>query len=176
MQSSYEFPGRYARWSLGFVDPPLVITGRGLECTIEALNSRGKVLLPAVRNALEQNAGENGFIKSLEACSEGGNTGDELDSAENKLKVRVVDPPSTCSLFKVGTDSLACMELLATTSLFSLNRSSYPKSVTRTRGILSYTFRTKYLLSIKTKETRGGFRMSFVTKADPRKEWRDRAF
>jgi len=94
MQSSYEFPGRYARWSLGFVDPPLVITGRGLECTIEALNSRGKVLIPAVRNALEQNAGENGFIKSLEACSEGGNTGDELDSAENKLKVRVVDPPS----------------------------------------------------------------------------------
>ena len=28
LQSSYEFPGRYARWSLGFVDPPLEVSGR----------------------------------------------------------------------------------------------------------------------------------------------------
>src|SRR6202035_4135419 len=27
--SSFEFPGRYTRWDMGFVDPPLVFTVRG---------------------------------------------------------------------------------------------------------------------------------------------------
>ena len=27
--SSFEFPGRYTRWDMGFVDPPLVFTARG---------------------------------------------------------------------------------------------------------------------------------------------------
>eukprot|EP00614_Pseudopedinella_elastica_P015350 CAMPEP_0172582350 /NCGR_PEP_ID=MMETSP1068-20121228/1770_1 /TAXON_ID=35684 /ORGANISM="Pseudopedinella elastica, Strain CCMP716" /LENGTH=831 /DNA_ID=CAMNT_0013375675 /DNA_START=47 /DNA_END=2542 /DNA_ORIENTATION=- len=54
--SSYEFPGRYARWTLGFVNPPLRITGRGRDFTITALNSRGKVLLPAVEAALSSDA------------------------------------------------------------------------------------------------------------------------
>ena len=27
--SSFEFPGRYTRWDMGFVDPPLVLTARG---------------------------------------------------------------------------------------------------------------------------------------------------
>ena len=26
--SSFEFPGRYTRWDMGFVDPPLVLTAR----------------------------------------------------------------------------------------------------------------------------------------------------
>ena len=46
--SSFEFPGRYTRWDMGFVDPPLVLTARGREFTIEALNQRGAVLLPAI--------------------------------------------------------------------------------------------------------------------------------
>lgn len=48
LTSSYEFPGRYARWSLGFVDPPLEVSGTGNQCMISALNSRGRVLLEAV--------------------------------------------------------------------------------------------------------------------------------
>ena len=27
--SSFEFPGRYTRWDMGFVDPPLCLTARG---------------------------------------------------------------------------------------------------------------------------------------------------
>ncbi|MBX6370399.1 MAG: hypothetical protein IRZ04_20705, partial [Rhodospirillales bacterium] len=27
--SSYEYPGRYKRWSLGFVDPPIELSARG---------------------------------------------------------------------------------------------------------------------------------------------------
>ncbi|MGC1884619.1 MAG: anthranilate synthase component I, partial [Stellaceae bacterium] len=41
--SSFEFPGRYTRWDMGFVDPPLVFTARGRRFTIEALNDRGLV-------------------------------------------------------------------------------------------------------------------------------------
>ena len=42
--SSFEFPGRYTRWDMGFVDPPLVFTARGRRFAIEALNQRGRVL------------------------------------------------------------------------------------------------------------------------------------
>ncbi len=50
--SSFEFPGRYSRWDMGFVDPPLAFTARGRGFTIAALNRRGRVLLPAVAEAL----------------------------------------------------------------------------------------------------------------------------
>jgi anthranilate synthase len=64
LSSSYEFPGRYARWSLGFVDPPLEIAGTGQKCTIRALNDRGKVLLSAVENAMKQ-LQNDGVLQSL---------------------------------------------------------------------------------------------------------------
>jgi anthranilate synthase len=52
LTSSYEFPGRYARWTVGFSSPPLQIEGKGLNFTITALNSRGEVLLGAIRDHL----------------------------------------------------------------------------------------------------------------------------
>ena len=53
LSSSYEYPGRYTRWDMGFVDPPLAITSRGDTVTAEALNSRGEVLLSPVRGVME---------------------------------------------------------------------------------------------------------------------------
>ena len=50
--SSFEFPGRYTRWDMGFVDPPLALTARGRDVAIEALNARGRVLLPPIAAAL----------------------------------------------------------------------------------------------------------------------------
>jgi anthranilate synthase len=50
--SSFEFPGRYTRWDMGFVDPPLAFTARGRCFSIDTLNSRGRVLLPAIVRAL----------------------------------------------------------------------------------------------------------------------------
>jgi anthranilate synthase len=50
--SSFEFPGRYTRWDMGFVDPPLVFTARGRQFVIEALNQRGRVLLSPIAEAL----------------------------------------------------------------------------------------------------------------------------
>src|ERR1700686_1204068 len=50
--SSFEFPGRYTRWDMGFVDPPLVLTARGRDFAVEALNARGRILLGAVADHL----------------------------------------------------------------------------------------------------------------------------
>src|SRR5271170_8144314 len=50
--SSFEFPGRYTRWDMGFVDPPLVLTARGRGFAVEALNARGRLLLGAVADHL----------------------------------------------------------------------------------------------------------------------------
>jgi anthranilate synthase len=50
--SSFEFPGRYTRWDMGFVDPPLVFTARERGFAIEALNPRGRILLRAATAAL----------------------------------------------------------------------------------------------------------------------------
>jgi anthranilate synthase len=50
--SSYEYPGRYTRWDMGFVDPPLAVTARDRQVRIDALNERGAILLDAVEPAL----------------------------------------------------------------------------------------------------------------------------
>ncbi|HEU0216568.1 MAG TPA: anthranilate synthase component I [Stellaceae bacterium] len=62
--SSFEFPGRYSRWDMGFIDPPLVFTARGRWFSVEALNRRGRVLLPAVADAL-------GGVPAVTARAEG---------------------------------------------------------------------------------------------------------
>lgn len=54
LSSAYEYPGRYKRWSLGFVNPPLEITTIGRVFTLTALNARGKLLLRFARPALEK--------------------------------------------------------------------------------------------------------------------------
>ena len=50
--SSYEFPGRYTRWDIAFVNPPLALEASGRTLTVTALNARGRVLLPAIEAAL----------------------------------------------------------------------------------------------------------------------------
>jgi anthranilate synthase len=52
LASSYEYPGRYTRWDIGFVDPPLVLTTCGREFRVTALNPRGAVLLGRVASVL----------------------------------------------------------------------------------------------------------------------------
>jgi anthranilate synthase len=52
LASSCDVPGRYARYDLAVVDPPLALTGRGRALEVEALSARGRVLLSAVAGAL----------------------------------------------------------------------------------------------------------------------------
>jgi anthranilate synthase len=52
LASSFEYPGRYTRWDMGFVDPPLAVVARDRGFEIGALNARGRVPLPAFAAAL----------------------------------------------------------------------------------------------------------------------------
>ncbi|MBV8120652.1 MAG: anthranilate synthase component I, partial [Alphaproteobacteria bacterium] len=52
LSSSFEFPGRYTRWDMGFVDPPLVFTAQGRRFAVESLNPRGRTLLRAATASL----------------------------------------------------------------------------------------------------------------------------
>lgn len=54
LKSSYEYPGRYKRWAIGFVNPPLEIATRDKGFTITALNERGKTLLPMLLQRLSK--------------------------------------------------------------------------------------------------------------------------
>jgi len=51
--SSYEYPGRYTRWDMALVNPPLVLESSDRDVTVTALNDRGRVLLPAIAAHLE---------------------------------------------------------------------------------------------------------------------------
>jgi len=93
--SSYEFPGRYARWSLGFVDPPLEISGRRQDCTIRALNARGQLLLPSILKAMEELHNKDGILESVDYVDSADSAGEEEFS---RINVRVV-PPSTVGTF-----------------------------------------------------------------------------
>ncbi|MFT3928365.1 MAG: anthranilate synthase component I [Myxococcales bacterium] len=79
LTSSYEYPGRYTRWDLGFVDPPLMLWAKEREVWIEALNARGEVLLPACERALR----DLPAIAAIERQSSA------------KLRVQVVEPSGT---------------------------------------------------------------------------------
>jgi anthranilate synthase len=48
LTSSYEYPGRYTRWDIGFINPPLSLESRGRNFHISALNGRGCFLLPII--------------------------------------------------------------------------------------------------------------------------------
>ena len=51
--SNYDYPGRYTRWDLAVVAPPLVVTSRALEVDIECLNERGEVLVAVLQRSLD---------------------------------------------------------------------------------------------------------------------------
>ena len=75
LASSYEYPGRYTRWDMGFVDPPLVLTSRERQFRVSALNVRGQVLLPAIAT----------IVSGLSAVV-------EADLRENELSGTIAKP------------------------------------------------------------------------------------
>lgn len=53
--SSFEYPGRYTCWDIGFYNPPLAITCKQNVIELQALNKRGEVLLRIVQPLLNTN-------------------------------------------------------------------------------------------------------------------------
>ncbi len=45
LTSNYEYPGRYKKWAIGFVNPPLEISTREDTFSLKALNQRGLILI-----------------------------------------------------------------------------------------------------------------------------------
>ncbi|MFN4008578.1 MAG: anthranilate synthase [Pannonibacter sp.] len=56
LSSSYEYPGRYTRWDMALVNPPLVLEAADRNVSIRALNGRGRVLMPVVARVLKAHA------------------------------------------------------------------------------------------------------------------------
>jgi anthranilate synthase len=54
LSSGMEYPGRYSRWHVAYVNPCAEIVARGRVITVRALNARGAVLLPVLGAALER--------------------------------------------------------------------------------------------------------------------------
>ena len=52
--SNYEYPGRYTRWDTATANPPVVITARGRDMSIEALNKRGEIILGWIADVLDR--------------------------------------------------------------------------------------------------------------------------
>jgi anthranilate synthase len=52
LSSGMEYPGRYSRWHLAYVDPCVEITASGRRIEARALNQRGAVVLPVLATAL----------------------------------------------------------------------------------------------------------------------------
>ena len=97
LQSSYEFPGRYSRWSLGFVDPPLSITGRGRTCTVQALNARGLVILQGVRSAIEKLRLQGDVVSVGEERGENDWQGEGAEANTLHCEVAGTPPPGSFS-------------------------------------------------------------------------------
>jgi anthranilate synthase len=60
LSSGMEYPGRYSRWHLAYVDPCIEIVAAGRRIAARALNERGTVLLPVLGTALRRAAGDPG--------------------------------------------------------------------------------------------------------------------
>ncbi len=71
LSSSYEYPGRYTRWDMGFADPPLAITSRAQDIWVSALNERGTVLLEPVHETLAALGSAAGIVDLRHEAGDG---------------------------------------------------------------------------------------------------------
>ncbi|SEF61418.1 anthranilate synthase, component I [Thermomonospora echinospora] len=52
LSSGMEYPGRYSRWHMAYVDPCVEVVARGRRISARALNTRGRVVLPAMAEVM----------------------------------------------------------------------------------------------------------------------------
>ncbi len=103
--SSFEFPGRYTRWDMGFVDPPLVFTARGRQFVIEALNERGRILLAPIAEAVGSLA-----ATTVERTSADMISGEIRETEERFPEERRSRQPSVFSVLRALIDLFASAE------------------------------------------------------------------
>ncbi|HKI98873.1 MAG TPA: anthranilate synthase component I [bacterium] len=67
--SNYEVPDRYARWDIGFVNPPVELTMRGRHFALRALNGEGERLLTLMAPPLRGHPHISGLAESPSALN-----------------------------------------------------------------------------------------------------------
>jgi anthranilate synthase len=85
LSSGMEYPGRYSRWHLAYVEPPVQITARGRRIRASALNERGLVLLPVIAAAMCRAGG----------AQEHDVTGADLDGCSRHAEVLIPESNET---------------------------------------------------------------------------------
>lgn len=102
LTSRYEYPGRYTRWDIGFVNPPLVIEAVGDNLTVEALNKNGEVLIPVFCELLE----EIEFVK-LKLSNDQKTECEIIKSTTNFLEEDRSKLPHVINVIRILRDKLA---------------------------------------------------------------------
>ena len=51
--SGYEYPGRYSRWDIGFINPPVELVARGRSFSFNARNDKGEALLHILHDIIK---------------------------------------------------------------------------------------------------------------------------
>lgn len=103
LSSSYEYPGRYTRWDMALVNPPLVLEAADRKVEIRALNDRGKVLIPAIAEALRTHDVVETFDASSDRIELTVKKPDRLFNEEERSR-----QPSTFSIVRALKDLFAC--------------------------------------------------------------------
>ncbi|MGS4883590.1 anthranilate synthase component I [Roseibium sp. MB-4] len=103
LASSYEYPGRYTRWDMALVNPPLVMEAADRTVEIRALNDRGKILMPAISKALKTHEDVEHFAETDERIDLTVKKPDRVFQEEERSR-----QPSTFSIVRALKDLFAC--------------------------------------------------------------------
>ncbi|MGQ3892281.1 anthranilate synthase component I [Legionella sp. CNM-4043-24] len=82
--SSFEYPGRYTCWDIGFYNPPLAVVCRHDDISLQALNQRGEELLAIIRPALEASDKLTILSEDAQHCCLGVNASDQIFTEEER--------------------------------------------------------------------------------------------
>ncbi|MEC9404866.1 MAG: anthranilate synthase component I [Pseudomonadota bacterium] len=103
LSSSYEYPGRYTRWDMALVNPPLVMEATDRNVEIRALNDRGGLLLPAIADVLKKHDDVDTFNADTGKIQLTVKRPDRLFNEEERSR-----QPSTFSIIRALKDMFAC--------------------------------------------------------------------
>ncbi|QFT00282.1 Anthranilate synthase component 1 [Labrenzia sp. THAF191b] len=103
LSSSYEYPGRYTRWDMALVNPPLVMEATDRNVEIRALNDRGGLLLPAIAEVLKKHDDVATFNADAGKIQLTVKRPDRLFNEEERSR-----QPSTFSIIRALKDMFAC--------------------------------------------------------------------
>lgn len=103
LASSYEYPGRYTRWDMALVNPPLVLEAVNRTVEVRSLNDRGKIILPAIAKTLKSHPDIETFAASDEQINLTVKKPDRDFQEEERSR-----QPSTFSIVRAVKEMFAC--------------------------------------------------------------------